>query len=273
MMEPVDWVYSACAGFATWAIYLFDRIVVIWPALLSKQPDRKAHANLMTAPLTPADDEGMTGWLKRNRRAAYTMMLSSALAASICFLFLPRAVQFYLLHLGVLSFFYSVPLPGLGRSLRSIRYMKLFLIAYVWAAITATGPALYTDRLLSWDVLVLSVARGLFVLALTLPFDMRDMATDKAIRLRTIPHVLGYERSWLLAFALLPLLMLLRLGFMPERPVEITLAVALSLLLTVIILLRLRANSSPLYYAFFVDGALLAQGILLILAGSRLGLL
>lgn len=90
---------------------------------------------------------------------------------------------FVLIPFGIISLLYSIPFK-MGQktliTLRQIPYLKIFLIAFVWAAVTVFIPVVnYKKPLYSLHVLSVFLERMLFVLAITLPFDIRDMDDDK----------------------------------------------------------------------------------------------
>lgn len=92
----------------------------------------------------------------------------------------------YLFVLGFVSFCYSLPFSGLG--LRTIPFLKLFLIAFVWAGSSIGLLLVVHHSLIQHQLLFLSVF--FFVIGITIPFDIRDMKTDIK-ELKTIPQVIG----------------------------------------------------------------------------------
>lgn len=99
----------------------------------------------------------------------------------------------FLMHLGLISLLYNIPdrfAKTRFRSIRSVPLIKVFLIAYVWAAIGAWYPVLLSEPLKE-SFLLLFVLFFMFILAITLPFDIRDYHSDKRASLLTVPGVLG----------------------------------------------------------------------------------
>ena len=92
----------------------------------------------------------------------------------------------YLGVLGFVSFCYSLPFSGLG--LRTIPFLKLFLIAFVWAGSSIGLLLVVHDDLFAYKFLFISVF--LFVVGITIPFDIRDSNSDER-QLKTIPQVIG----------------------------------------------------------------------------------
>lgn len=104
----------------------------------------------------------------------------------------------YLGVLGFISFCYSLPFRGLG--LRAVPFLKLFLIAFVWAG-SSVGLLLVVHHELIHHVMIF-IAVFLFVAGITIPFDIRDEETDDK-ELKTIPMVVGFKNSKLLAVVFL----------------------------------------------------------------------
>jgi hypothetical protein len=100
-----------------------------------------------------------------------------------------------LLFLGVLCIGYSVPLFTIGDhkfGLRHIPGLKPFLITLVWTLSCVLLPVLEAQDLHQTvinmrDTTILVAKRFLFIGALTIPFDIRDLFYDKQTGLKTIP--------------------------------------------------------------------------------------
>jgi len=107
----------------------------------------------------------------------------------------------FLGHLGVVSGLYSLPISKYGiKSIRNTPYLKIFLIAYVWASVVVFLPYLDSgEDLLRSDVLLSFVGKLLFIFAITVPFDIRDTTQDQNDKVITIPGKLGTNRSLIIA--------------------------------------------------------------------------
>jgi 4-hydroxybenzoate polyprenyltransferase len=126
--------------------------------------------------------------------------------ASWLFLFrFSLELQLLLLAPGLLSLAYVLPLFGKKRRLRDFHLLKIFLIALVWAWLTVLLPARelnvpYTPQL--WWMLI---ERMLFIFAITVPFDIRDLSVDAHNQVRTLPAVLGIQASKRLSYLVIGL--------------------------------------------------------------------
>ena len=99
----------------------------------------------------------------------------------------------------LLSLVYVVPL--FGKSLRQLPYLKSPLIALVWVVVLFIFPSL--NEGISFRALAGPVSSYfLFFLALTIPFDLRDMQIDSSTQ-KTLPMVLGEKGSRFLSVGLI----------------------------------------------------------------------
>ena len=77
--------------------------------------------------------------------------------------------------------------------------MKIFLIAIVWTFVTTILVANEDDKLLWHKLIPIIIDRFCFVLAITIPFDIRDLKYDDK-RIKTIPILFGVAGSKLIAY-------------------------------------------------------------------------
>jgi 4-hydroxybenzoate polyprenyltransferase len=110
-----------------------------------------------------------------------------------------RNTQIQFLLPFVLGWGYVLPM-GAGRRLRDVGLNKLFVLAFVWAWATVVLPFADVDfRVLGLPFF----ERFLFIFALTLPFDVRDLGLDKLEQVDTLAARLGAKNSIFLAVLLL----------------------------------------------------------------------
>jgi hypothetical protein len=91
---------------------------------------------------------------------------------------------------GIISFFYVLHVPGLkGKNLRDIPGIKIYIIALVWVLITVIVPYLIDTNLNFQKTLILFGAEVLFMISITIPFDIRDINLDEKSK-KTIPQLI-----------------------------------------------------------------------------------
>ncbi len=89
---------------------------------------------------------------------------------------------------------YALPVLPNAQQLRSWGGLKIFVVALVWALGTVLLPVLDLGKPISWDVGVEAVQRFLLVLALMVPFEIRDLACDPP-KLKTLPQRIGVAKT------------------------------------------------------------------------------
>ena len=178
--------------------------------------------------------------------------------------FLNEAIWFLIVPLGLVAFAYTIPIVRKEANkirIREIGLWKIFLIASVWAGMTAILPAvnLYGFKqvfeLGSWQ---LAFGRFLFILAITIPFDIRDVANDANKGVRTIPSVIGWKLSVLASHVLLVAFILLiwfRLG--AHHPFFV--GYAISTAITTVLVAIASPKRSDFYCSFWLEGTMLIQ--------------
>ncbi|MBL4746956.1 MAG: hypothetical protein JKY08_11405 [Flavobacteriaceae bacterium] len=139
----------------------------------------------------------MAVWLDKNRKLMLVL-------SGICGLFLLVLLSQLrweaigtLIPFFIVTFFYSVPFFYTKRSLRFTPGIKLFLIAFSWAGVTVFFPLVDAEYTVNVEILVVFIQRVFLVMALTIPFDIRDLNYD-ASHLKTIPQLIGVKKSKLL---------------------------------------------------------------------------
>ena len=76
-------------------------------------------------------------------------------------------------------------------------------MALVWAFITVTLPLVEGRQFLVPTDALLFLERSVFIFAITIPFDIRDLKVDQHIEVKTIPSAIGEQGAKRLAIGLL----------------------------------------------------------------------
>lgn len=127
----------------------------------------------------------------------------AGITAFICFWKLQRNVQLSLIIPGFISLSYVLPMLAGKKRLRDINLIKIFLIAIVWAWVGVILPALQMKLKLDASIWWMVAERTLFIFAITLPFDIRDLKVDEHASVQTIPAMIGIRWSKILALSVL----------------------------------------------------------------------
>jgi len=212
--------------------------------------------------------------------AHYRLMVTITVVCILCliplFFLISTESKILLLFLAVISFSYSLPLFSLGDKkfgLRNIPGLKQFLITLVWTMSSVLLPLLeaqhrHLGTVSMRDTTILIAKRFLFIGALTVPFDIRDLFQDRQSGLKTVPVVWGEKKAYAFCQVLLigyvVLLFLFRNnGFNSEF-----FALTITAVLAGWLIFRSTIEKDEYYYFFWVDGVLILQYILLVAFGQ-----
>lgn len=144
-------------------------------------------------------------WFERNLKFIYTLIVISLISSLIIYLkwLLNLTTLWLIVCFTLISVFYALKNKFINRPLREVPYIKIHLIALSWLGVCCIWP-LYNetesiDLMENWK-LYLSIY--LFFIAITIPFDIRDLPYDSKSQ-RTIPQIIGVENAKVLAILLL----------------------------------------------------------------------
>ena len=191
-------------------------------------------------------------------------------------LYLSIEAKLLMIFTALLALGYNIPFLTLNNQkigLRNIPGIKLFLIALVWSVSCVLLPVVelehnYQVNISSAETLLLVAKRFMFIAAITIPFDIRDLFQDKLYALKTIPVMLGEKKAYIFCqFLLLGCLVFLLLF---SRTINAdVIALTLTLLLTGWLILKSNIKKNEYYYFFYLDGTMLLQYLMLVLISLR----
>ncbi len=206
----------------------------------------------------------------------YRLMISITLIVTLCliplFFFLSLTSQILMVFLGMLSVGYSLPIFSFHDKkfgLRNIPGIKLFLIALVWSLSSVLLPILEIESnqlsaITSRDTILLIAKRFLFIAAITIPFDIRDLFQDRSSALKTIPVLLGEKKAYLVCQVLLAIYLVLLFLFTKEFDYKFF-ALMLTIFLTGWLIFRSNFKKNEYFYFLYLDGTLIIQFVVLLL--------
>jgi 4-hydroxybenzoate polyprenyltransferase len=213
-------------------------------------------------------------WIFSHHRLIISITLISVLCLiPLGLLYLSIEAKLLMIFTAVLALGYNIPFLTLNSQkigLRNIPGIKLFLIALVWSVSCVLLPVVelehnYQINISTAETLLLVAKRFLFVAAITIPFDIRDLFQDKLYALKTIPVMLGEKKAYIfcqfLLVGYLALLLLFR-----QASISDIIALTLTLLLTGWLIFKSNIKKNEYYYFFYIDGTMLLQYVVLILA-------
>jgi len=212
-------------------------------------------------------------WYFRHYRLMITMAIVSILSLAPLFFQISMESKIMLIFLAVISFCYSLPLFTLGDKkfgLRNIPGLKQFLITLVWAMSTVLLPVMeslhaHTTTISLRDITILLAKRFLFIGALTMPFDIRDIFHDYQLGLKTIPVIYGEKKAYLFCQIVLVGYVVLLFLFRNNGFNNDFFALTITAVLAGWLIFRSTIEKNDYYYFFWVDGVLILQYLLLLL--------
>lgn len=166
---------------------------------------------------------------------------------------------------GFLAAAYALPLHRRLKGLRQVYGLKIFVIGLVWAIVTVLLPFVQTsDPVFSEPEIFTSfLQRLLFVIALTIPFDIRDSASDPE-SLGTIPMIFGNRNAILFGCSLLGASLLIEILFRTNSLAEVMLHTLMILLTGGLLWKSIHRHSANLAF-FWIEGIPILWALLLIM--------
>ena len=229
---------------------------------------------LISKPLAPEKSPyRRIRWFFAHYRLMVTLTIVSILALAPLFFLVSFSSKILLIFLAILSFSYGLPLFSIGDKkfgLRNIPGLKLLLITLVWTMSIVLLPVLeaqatHLATISLRDTTILIAKRFLFIGALAIPFDIRDLFEDKQLGLKTIAVAWGEKNAYLFCQALLVGYMILLFLFRNKGFDTDFFALALSIVLTGWLIFRSKWEKNEYYYFFFLDGVLILQYLFVVL--------
>ncbi len=182
----------------------------------------------------------------------------AVIGGAVCFFYLNLSTQLALVLPALFSIAYVLPFLGKKREkrLRDVHFIKIFLIAIVWAYVTVLLPAIELDIWQEKRIWLMFVERSLFVFCITLPFDIRDLKVDKHNNVNTLPAKLGLTNTLRLAFLLMTIFVVL--CFVNYSSIS-SLALLISAVSTYFLIYFSPQFTHDYYFTGLMDGTMIIQ--------------
>lgn len=201
-------------------------------------------------------------WIRRHRRGLTVLMIGSGGVAAWLGTRLSTASVLVLAPFGLVVLFYSVVPFRRQRGIRDLPFVKVFLVALTWSATTAALPLVeaYGPSVSPGLLLAECAERFFFILALTIPFDVRDLPHDDPSK-RTIPQLVGVTGARMVSLA--SLAAFTAIAFLgPGSGGSPSLALGVSAALTAISVSAMNRRRPEIYYTGWLEGMMFIQYLL-----------
>lgn len=185
----------------------------------------------------------------------------ASIGAIYFFFHLNWNVQLILIIPAFLSLGYVFPFFGKKRRLRDFNQIKIYLIAGVWAFVTVFLPFLDSGQELNLAIIIMILERGVFIFAITLPFDIRDLNVDDYDNVKTIPAVIGIEKTKQLGYAIFGLCFALALTnhYLGLYDLKILIGLTISYLTSAWLVSFSSTGRHDYFYSALMDGTMILQ--------------
>ncbi|MVN20287.1 hypothetical protein GO621_01900 [Mucilaginibacter sp. HMF7410] len=211
-------------------------------------------------------------WFFAQYKLMVVITIISAMLLLPLFFLVSAKSRVLLIFLSVLSVGYGMPMFSKGNQkfgLRNIPGLKLLLIGFTWALSVVLLPTFETQNIYHLtvsrtDILLLTAKRFLFITAMAIPFDIRDLFNDRKLGLKTVPVVFGEKNAYLLCQFLLAGHLVLLFLFKDHGFDNSFFALTLTIILAGWLIFRSKFEKNEYYYFFYVDGVLILQYFLMV---------
>ena len=186
-------------------------------------------------------------WLLLHRIAIYSLILLGGIMSGYYFFEFQILTQIAIAFSGVLSLLYPF-------GLRKVPFSKIFLISLVWSISTMLLLVLENNIPISQNIVLHLLSRFLFVFAITIPFDIRDLKYD-AQNLQTIPLFFGILKAKFIALFSLFICLVISVFQYFENVIIPSNLLALILLYFVALIFIVKSDEkrSEMYFSFWVE--------------------
>ena len=189
-----------------------------------------------------------SNWIKSHKIHLILLNLISLIFLIILAFKLELEAYFLLIPFALATFFYVVPFTSKNKNLRNTTGLKLFLITISWAGVTVLFPIINNDYLFTKDVWLMFFQRFIFLFAITIPFDIRDLNFDIP-EIKTLPQIIGSKKSKY--FGSILLLVFFLSEFFSPSIFENSELITLLITVLSLVLLNLYTESKNKYYTSF----------------------
>lgn len=232
--------YLLLIFFATLFVYNFQRIFY-------KRPENIEHPSVRRI------------WIAKNI-VILKILAGIGLGGSILlFFFNDFHVIYFLLPLLLLALFYFMPTI----KFRKNPVLKLATLVTVWTIATSLTPAILQGYPTKIAIFIHTAARFWFMMAICIPFDIRDMEQDKKENVVTIALILGENKSrWLALFCMLIYSIFIIIEFISGViNLKLLNALILATIINSILILMSSTKRNEYFYVAGLDGTMILQGV------------
>jgi len=225
LFHSPNYKISQFVFFATLFTYNFQRIVRIKKGMKHKRKE----------------------WTLNNLPLVYFLIVMGTVGSFYHFFQFHTNTQILIFISGIISILYPL-------GLRKIPFCKIFIIAFTWTISTIILLISENNIPLNTNTYLHIISRFLFVFAITIPFDIRDIKYDN-VKLKTIPIIVGILKSKRIATVALFALSLISIYQFLNYNLSFgyLIAIILSCLLSFIFIGKSDEKKSDFFFSFWIE--------------------
>ena len=191
-------------------------------------------------------------WIMSHKTELLVLNIISAIGLAITTYLLNFKAILVLIPFVLATSLYISPFKIWKLNLRDVPGLKLFLISFSWAGVTVLFPVIQNELEVSKNIALLFFERFLFVLAITIPFDIRDIDYDSP-KIFTLPQVIGIRNSKIVG--VISVFLFLIIGYYRLGDFDTSFFVVFIVAILSSVLIGLSSKSQSNYYSsFWVEG-------------------
>jgi len=238
LLGAVNYKISQFVFFATLFTYNFQRIVRIWRGV----------------------NHVRKKWLDKHKIAIISLTIIGGILSFYLFLEFQTKTQIVIVISGVLSVLYPF-------GLRKIPFVKIFVISLIWMTSTILLLVVENNLIVNQNIIMHLGARFLFVFAIAIPFDIRDLKHDDSA-LKTIPLIFGQSKARLIAVVALFIAEVIAIIQYMNCWISFQhlIAIISLLFLSLILVIKSNRDRGEMFYSFWVESLSIALYLFLSLS-------
>jgi 4-hydroxybenzoate polyprenyltransferase len=198
-------------------------------------------------------------WIKKQKIILYSIVAACFFGIFASIRFLENFDLLNFSHLFILVLFYEKIFFN-EKELRKIPYIKPFLISYIWACV-ATAPQIFLT--LNAPIFHIWPECFLFILALTIPFDIRDMESDHIDGVKTLATKFQIKHIKVLCFFIFILAIIYQFSYLSFSYKNIFISLGL-ILFYLLLLSKVWPNQKDALFLYGLDGMIILKLLYLI---------
>ncbi|MDG4950636.1 hypothetical protein NLM59_06845 [Weeksellaceae bacterium KMM 9724] len=178
------------------------------------------------------------------------MVFSGLFSLVLGLIYLKIQIVLILSVLAFISIYYSYAFNK--KRLRNLPNIKMISIALVWS-ITAILPAFNDLGIVGFNLLNLVLSLFFFVVAITIPFDIRDLEEDDE-SIKTLPQQFGVSGSIKIGVMCIGLSFILFLNYFSFKINQFHIPFLVTLFIALIFLLNSSKTKNKWFTTFWIEG-------------------